>query len=149
MTTDGPETNQVNQTNSAKLRTAKDYVRERSLELIASRESSDAAAEGNRRREPRLFPTEYQFAIISPDLAHFAKTGTLADRSRRYAIVLDLSENGCSLVLELSSGQDPAFPALNDSYILKLDGRDPGPGIVRWRGRIDDSLINAGFEFQS
>ncbi|MEQ9362648.1 MAG: PilZ domain-containing protein [Leptospirales bacterium] len=137
---------------SAKLKTAKDYVRDRSLDLIAARESGGGAAgsrkDDNRRREPRMLPAEYQFAVLSPDLTHFEKTGALADHGRRYAIVLDISEGGCSLVLELGSGQDPAFPALNQSYALILDGRPPVRAIVRWRGRIDETLINAGFEFQ-
>lgn len=95
-----------------------------------------------------MLPAEYQFAILSPDLELFRKTGELADRNRRYAIVLDISEGGCSLVLEPGAGQDPAFPVLNQMYALKLDGRPATIGIVRWRGRIDDRLINAGFEFQ-
>ena len=138
---------------AASLRTARDYVRERSLELIAARESGSVPAAasngGNRRREPRMLPAEYQFAILSPDLELFRSTGELADRNRRYAIVLDISDGGCSLVLELSAGQDPGFPARNQTYALKLDGRPTTTGIVRWRGRIDEKLINAGFEFQS
>ncbi|MCR9142153.1 MAG: hypothetical protein NXI24_07865 [bacterium] len=134
---------------AANLQTAKEYVRARSLELLTARESSGSRDE-NRRREPRMIPAEYQFAILSPDLAYFEKNGVLADRGLRYAIVLDLSESGCSLVFELGAGHDPAVPAMHVEYILKLDSR-PTPVRVatRWRGRIDDRLINAGFEFQS
>lgn len=133
--------------NDAKLKTAKEYVRARSLELIQERERNTTAA--NRRRETRLIPAEYQFAIVSGDLANFARTGTLSDRERRYAIVLDVSDGGCSLVLELGPDHDPAFPQLNREYALKLDGREPRRGVVRWRSHISDALINAGFEFQS
>ena len=130
------------------LHIARQYVRERSREWLESRDLA-RQADHNRRREPRLMPTEYQFAVLASDVPHFKKHGDLGEGARRYAIVLDLSDNGCSLVLELGPGQDPAFPALNVEYIVKLDSRPATLAIVRWRGRINENLINAGFEFQS
>jgi hypothetical protein len=137
--------------NPARLKTAKEYVREKGRQMVQEHLAADHTDHDadERRKEIREVPADYQFAILSDDLATFAREASLpnARDRRRYAIVLDVSPGGCSLVLEIGAGQDPAFPAMLEEYVVQLGASAPRRAVVRWRGNISDTLINAGFEF--
>lgn len=123
------------------LMNAKDYVREQSA----------AFAVGERRREPRRVPERYQFNAVSSDVAHFEASGEIRDNDRRYAIVLDESDGGCSLVIQRPEDENgepvKGYLKVHSRVVLQRGTDAPRIAVVRWRMVLSDKLVNAGFEY--
>ncbi len=123
------------------LMNAKDYVREQ----------SGAFAVGERRREPRRVPERYQFNAVSVDVADFEEHGEIRESDRRYAIVLDESDGGCSLVVQRPEDENgepvKGYLKVHSRVVLQRGTDAPRIAVVRWRMLLSDKLINAGFEY--
>jgi hypothetical protein len=100
-----------------------------------------------RRYDTRVLSTKMTYASVSLAASEFSRPG-YSFKPDISALLVDISEGGCSLVF-MQSNPLSAKLAQGTQCVVQITPDAPRLVTVRWLKNLDGRLLNAGFQYES